>query len=382
MGTAGIPLSLYVHLPWCVRKCPYCDFNSHRAGDAPPRQRYIDALLADMQADSCLAAGRRIDTIYMGGGTPSLFTPAEIDAILDQCRREFTLADNCEVSMEANPGTVEHGSLRSYREAGVNRLSIGAQSFSEESLRLLGRIHGPDEIRDAYAEASRAGFDSINVDLMFALPMQDLAGAKTDLDALLELAPAHISYYQLTLEPNTVFHERTPEGLPDEDLAWEMQAQGQSLLEAAGYEHYEVSGFAKPGYRCRHNLNYWTFGDYLAVGAGAHGKVTDEQGQVRRYVKPANPLSYMQTAGRAGALDDPLTGADIGFEFMLNALRLIDGFPLRLLEERIGEEPSGLQDRIEQARHDGLLEVNESRLIRPTADGLRFLNDLQARFLP
>ena len=382
MGAAGIPLSLYIHLPWCVRKCPYCDFNSHQAGDAPPRQRYVDALAADIRAESHLAGDRAIDTVYLGGGTPSLFTPAEINAILDQCRRAFELAADCEITMEANPGTVEHGSLEAYREAGVNRLSIGAQSFNEQSLRLLGRIHGPGEIRTAYSQASAAGFERVNVDLMFALPMQDLADAKADLLALLELLPAHVSYYQLTLEPNTVFYQRTPEGLPDDDLAWEMQAQGRMLLESAGYEHYEVSGFAKPGFRCRHNLNYWTFGDYLAVGAGAHGKITDGHGRVRRYTKPANPLSYMQAAGGEPALGDPLDPADLGFEFMLNALRLIDGFPARLVEERIGEAPPGLRDRLEQARQDGLIEANESRLIRPTADGFRFLNDLQARFLP
>jgi len=382
MDAAGIPLSLYVHLPWCVRKCPYCDFNSHRAGDAPPRQRYVDALAADIRGESKRAAERVIDTIYLGGGTPSLFTPAEIGAILDHCRRAFTLAADCEITMEANPGTVEHGSLRSYREAGVNRLSIGAQSFSEHSLKLLGRIHGPGDIRDAFAEASRAGFDSINVDLMFALPMQDLESARADIEALLELAPGHVSYYQLTLEPNTVFHERPPEGLPDDDLAWEIQAQGQSLLESAGYEHYEVSGFAQPGHRCRHNLNYWTFGDYLAVGAGAHGKFTDQQGAVRRYTKPANPFSYMETAGRAVTLGDPLAVADLGFEFMLNALRLIDGFPAELTVRRIGSDPPGLQDRIEQARQDGMIELDEAGRIRPTPRGFRFLNDLQARFLP
>ena len=382
MDAAGIPLSLYIHLPWCVRKCPYCDFNSHRAGDAPPRQRYVEALAADIRADSHLARGRIIETIYLGGGTPSLFSPAEIGEILDHCRHELTLADHCEITMEANPGTVEHGGLRSYRDAGVNRLSIGAQSFNEQSLRMLGRIHGPDEIEGAYAEASLAGFCSINIDLMFALPMQDLAGAKADLDALLELAPAHVSYYQLTLEPNTVFHERTPPGLPDEDLAWEMQRQGKAMLEAAGYRHYEVSGFAKPGLRCRHNLNYWTFGDYLAVGAGAHGKITDDNGHVRRYVKPANPLSYLEKAGQPARLGDPLGIADCGFEFMLNALRLVDGFPASLLEQRLGEGASHLQHEIDRARQDGLLEMHRTDVIRPSADGFRFLNDLQARFLP
>jgi oxygen-independent coproporphyrinogen-3 oxidase len=375
MGAAGIPLSLYIHLPWCMQKCPYCDFNSHKAGDAPPRQRYVDTLAADIRAESERAAGRVIDTVYLGGGTPSIFPPAEIGAILNHCRREFTLADDCEITMEANPGTVERGSLLAYREAGVNRLSIGAQSFGEHSLRLLGRIHGPGDIRDAYAEASRAGFDSINVDLMFALPMQDLEGAKTDVEALLELAPAHVSYYQLTLEPNTVFHERPPEGLPGDDLAWEIQEQGHALLEAAGFEHYEVSAFARPGHRCRHNLNYWTFGDYLAVGAGAHGKITGEGCVVQRYSKPANPLSYMESAGRAGAVGEPLDVADLGFEFMLNALRLIDGFPAKMIAERIGADPPGLWSRIEEARRDGLLEVTESGTICPTPRGFRFLND-------
>jgi oxygen-independent coproporphyrinogen-3 oxidase len=382
MGAAEIPLSIYVHLPWCVRKCPYCDFNSHRAGEAPPRQRYVDALVADIRTERRNAAGRTIHSIYMGGGTPSLFTPSEIKAVLDHCRRNFTLADDCEITMEANPGTVERGSLESYREAGVNRLSLGAQSFDGQSLRLLGRIHGPGEILDAFQEASRADFDSINVDLMFALPMQDLGAARADIEAVLALSPQHVSYYQLTLEPNTVFHQRTPEGLPGDGLAWDMQEQGKSLLRSAGYEHYEVSGFAQAGHRCRHNLNYWTFGDYLAVGAGAHGKVSDKYGNVRRYAKPANPLAYMEFAGNEAALDDPLSSDDLGFEFMLNALRLMEGFPHAMIARRLGEESRSLQARIGQARADGLLEDSDSAHIRPTPDGFRFLNDLQARFLP
>jgi len=382
MGATDIPLSIYVHLPWCVQKCPYCDFNSHRASDTPPRQRYVDALAADIRTERRNAAGRTIHSIYMGGGTPSLFTPLEISEILDHCRRNFVLADDCEITMEANPGTVEHGSLKSYREAGVNRLSLGAQSFNGQSLRLLGRIHGPGDIRDAFQEASRANFDSINVDLMFALPMQDLAAARADIEAVLALSPQHVSYYQLTLEPNTVFHQRVPDGLPDDDLAWDMQEQGKSLLRSAGYEHYEVSGFARAGHRCRHNLNYWTFGDYLAVGAGAHGKVSDKRGNVRRYAKPANPLAYMEFAGSETTLDDPLVSDDLGFEFMLNALRLVEGFPHEMIARRLGEEPRALSVKIDQARQDGLLEDRDSAQIRPTADGFRFLNDLQARFLP
>jgi oxygen-independent coproporphyrinogen-3 oxidase len=376
------PLSLYVHMPWCVRKCPYCDFNSHRAGDDPPRERYLRALARDLEGEGQRAAGRPIVSIFIGGGTPSLFSPGQIGRVIDYCRRTFRLVTDCEVTMEANPGTVERGSLADYRRAGVNRLSLGAQSFDAAMLRVLGRIHGPDDSRAAFDEARRAGFDNVNLDLMFALPGQDLAMARADVEAVLDLAPAHVSYYQLTLEPNTVFHDQPPAGLPDEDLAWEMQQLGHELLAAGGYRQYEISAFARPDRRCRHNLNYWQFGDYLAAGAGAHGKLTID-GAVRRYRKPAHPLAYIEAADRpAQPLPEPVDGPDLAFEFMLNALRLNDGFPRRLFTERTGQDAALIDGIIRQSAADGLLETVPPDTWRPTAAGQRFLNDLTARFLP
>ncbi len=378
------PLSLYLHLPWCVRKCPYCDFNSHRAGERPPRERYLTALRADLEQESVKAARRPVQTVFIGGGTPSLFTPDEIGVLLDDCRRLLDLGECSEITMEANPGTVEHGSLKAYRQAGVSRLSLGAQSFDADSLRTLGRIHGPGEIHAAYEEALEAAFDSINVDLMFALPDQDEDRAAADIRALLKLAPPHISYYQLTLEPNTVFFSRPPRGLPNDDRAFGIQELGHRLIAEAGYQQYEISAFARPGHRCRHNLNYWTFGDYLAAGAGAHGKLTDENGKTSRYRKPANPLLYMEQA-EAKALDDApvaISDKDLSFEFMLNALRLNDGFDESLLQSRTGLKPSDIAAITSQAAADGLLQQTDAPGWRPTARGFRFLNDLQARFLP
>lgn len=378
------PLSLYIHLPWCVRKCPYCDFNSHKAGDDPPRDRYVSAIVADIELEAHAGAGRTVATIFIGGGTPSLFAPAQIETILDACRQHAALAPDCEITMEANPGTVEHGSLRDYREAGVTRLSIGAQSFDSRILKTLGRIHGPDDIIDTYQEARASGFESINIDLMFALPGQDVSGALSDIESLIRLSPQHVSWYQLSLEPNTVFYRQPPAGLPEEDLAWEMQLAGGRLLADAGYEQYEISAFARPGHRCRHNLNYWQFGDYLAAGAGAHGKLSDHDGCVRRYRKPANPLAYMEQVESAPNVSAAtvVDKVDLGFEFMLNALRLTDGVPVSMLEERTGLPVDSLATQIDAAVADGLLVDPAHGQIRPTADGLRLLNELQARFLP
>ena len=259
------PLSLYVHLPWCVRKCPYCDFNSHTAGDSAPRGRYVAALLDDLAHEAERAAARPIESIFLGGGTPSLFAPQEIEQILDAAKNNFDVVADCEITLEGNPGTVERGDLAGFHRAGVNRMSLGAQSFDQDMLRALGRIHGPDEILTAFDDACAAGFDSINIDIMFGLPGQTLQMALADIEKLCELQPPHVSYYQLTLEPNTVFFSRPPANLPDDDLNWEIQEQGHRALEDAGYLQYEISAFAKIGHRCRHNLNYWTFGDYLAV---------------------------------------------------------------------------------------------------------------------
>lgn len=378
------PLSLYIHLPWCVRKCPYCDFNSHKAGPKTPRDRYVAALLKDMHATVPLAVDREIVSIFLGGGTPSLFSPAQIEKILQHANDTFTLADDCEITMEANPGTIERGNLAAYRRAGVNRLSLGAQSFEAKMLQALGRIHGPQEIQEAYDEATVAGFNSINIDLMFALPGQDPGQAVADIEKMLQLSPQHISYYQLTLEPNTIFHSRPPANMPDDDASWEIQTGCHALLEQAGYEQYEISAFAKPGYPCRHNLNYWSFGDYLAAGAGAHGKHTDMQGDIWRYQRPANPLAYME-AIEGGETDvglRKLESADLGFEFMLNALRMSAGFSEKALISRTGLSIEDISQPIESARADGLIERSENGVWRPTATGFRFLNELQARFLP
>ena len=383
MNDVAPPLSLYLHMPWCVQKCPYCDFNSHRAGDAPPRDAYIDALIRDLALESARAGDREIVSIFIGGGTPSLFSPAHLGRALESCRHLFRLADDCEITMEANPGTVEHGSLADYCAAGVNRLSLGAQSFDATMLRALGRIHGPDEIHAAFDEASRAGYRSINLDIMFALPGQDLPMARRDVEAAIALGPTHVSYYQLTLEPNTMFHSRPPADLPDDDLAWAMQESGHERLAAAGFEQYEISAFARPGHRCRHNLNYWQFGDYLAAGAGAHGKIT-ANGEIRRYRKPAHPLSYIEQVDRLGSTLDMQTiaGGELAFEFMLNTLRLPEGFSRTLFTERTGADSQALDASIDAAVADGLLETVSPDFCRPTAVGLRFLNDLQARFLP
>lgn len=378
------PLSLYIHLPWCVQKCPYCDFNSHKAGARTPRDRYVAALLKDLLSTAPLAADRDIVSIFLGGGTPSLFSPAQIEEILQQASVTFTLGDDCEITMEANPGTIERGNLAAYRRAGVNRLSLGAQSFDAKMLQALGRIHGPDEILTAYDEATKAGFNSINIDLMFALPGQNREQAVADIEKMLQLSPQHISYYQLTLEPNTIFHSRPPANIPDDDASWEIQKNCHALLEQAGYEQYEISAFAKPGFRCRHNLNYWSFGDYLAAGAGAHGKHTDRQGKIWRYQRPANPLAYMEAieSGDTDAGLKKLDGADIGFEFMLNALRMTAGFSEITLLSRTGLSIEDVSQPIEGARIDGLIERSGNGVWRPTLSGFRFLNELQARFLP
>ena len=376
------PLSLYVHLPWCVRKCPYCDFNSHSAPDVAPTSRYVDALLNDLEAEAVRASGRVIETVFIGGGTPSLFPPADIARLLDAVATRFTLAGDAEVTMEANPGTVEFDSPRAYRDAGVNRLSLGAQSFDDDMLQRLGRVHGSGDIGRAYEQAVAAGFDNINIDLMHGLPGQTVAGAESDLLAAVALEPCHISWYQLTLEPNTVFHARPPRDLPDEDTAWAIQDNGAALLAAHGYEQYEVSAWAANRRRCRHNVNYWLFGDYLAVGAGAHGKIT-RGGRVMRYYKPPNPLQYMQTieAGEAGATLAVVDESDLVFEFMMNALRLADGFEEALFVARTGLSASTLASAAADATAKKLLERTDAGVWQATSLGRRFLNDLQAGFL-
>jgi len=378
-----IPLSLYVHLPWCVRKCPYCDFNSHTAGDNAPRARYLQALIADVQNEARKNGGREIVSVFLGGGTPSLFTPDEIAALLSAVHAEFQLAGDCEITMEANPGTIECGDPAGYREAGVNRLSIGAQSFNPNSLALLGRIHTVPDIARAVTEAQAAGFDSINLDLMYGLPEQDTAAAMSDIEAALALGTRHLSWYQLTLEPNTVFHARPPAGLPDADNLYDTMEAGAALLAANGFAAYEVSAWARDGMVCRHNLNYWSFGDYVAVGAGAHGKVSETAG-ISRYAKPANPLSYMQSieTNAAPAPSTALGESELVFEFMLNALRLTGGFSPELFEARTGLRREVLDAAAENALARDLITIESSGKWRPSSLGRRFLNDLMAEFLP
>lgn len=377
------PLSLYVHLPWCVQKCPYCDFNSHTAGDAAPRERYLDALLGDLDYEADCGAGRCVESVFLGGGTPSLFSPNQIGRLLDGIRARFDVVDNAEITMEANPGTIECGEPAGYRDAGINRLSFGGQSFDDEFLKRIGRIHNSDDIVRAVNDARTAGFDNVNIDLMHGLPGQDLAAALHDVRTAIGLGPTHISWYQLTLEPNTVFYARPPEDLPDDETAFEIQDKGQALLAESGYRQYEVSAFACDGKRCVHNLNYWLFGDYLAVGAGAHGKITNTRG-VFRYVKPANPLQYMKSIelpGERVALT-PIARPDLIFEFMLNALRLNEGFSEAVFRERTGLSAAELDTVMAGAREKGLVSRATEAVWRPTTLGRRFLNDLQAEFLP
>ena len=377
------PLSLYIHLPWCVRKCPYCDFNSYTAGDKAPRTRYLDALKTDLAIEAERAAERPLVSVFLGGGTPSLFSPEEIASLLDAVRERFVLADNIEISMEANPGTVECGDPAGYRQAGVNRLSIGAQSFSAASLAALGRIHSVDDISRSVRAATEAGFTNINIDLMYALPGQDVGAALFDIEQAANLEPQHLSWYQLTLEPNTVFHARPPAGLPDEDASWDIQRRGQQRLADLGYVQYEVSAYARDDQRSVHNLNYWSFGDYLAVGAGAHGKISNDKG-IWRYAKTANPQQYMEQQENRGdaAVLQPVAERDRLFEFLLNALRLTDGFDERLFRDRTGLAGDLLRQRLVPAIKKGLIAPEEGRFWRVTPLGRRFLNDLQAEFLP
>jgi oxygen-independent coproporphyrinogen-3 oxidase len=373
------PLSIYVHLPWCVRKCPYCDFNSHARPDVLPEPEYVAALLADLEGDLDLARGRPVASVFLGGGTPSLFGVDAIATLIEGLAARLAFAPGVEITMEANPGTVEHGRFAGYARAGVNRVSLGAQSFDAGSLRALGRIHGPGEIEAAVAELSDAGIDNFNLDLMYALPRQSCDAARADLEAAIALRPAHLSHYQLTLEPGTAFFHRPPP-LPDEDLAFEMQEDGAARLAAAGFAQYEVSAWARPGLQCRHNLNYWRFGDYLGIGAGAHGKAT-VAGEVIRTEKPRSPREYLGGGGRAGAVRRVVPAAELPFEFMLNALRLVEGFTLAEFEHATGLPAAAVQGTIAAQAARGTIAESNGRY-RATALGFRFLNDLISAFLP
>lgn len=378
------PLSLYMHFPWCVAKCPYCDFNSYRLEGDLPGADYVSALLVDLAQQPAEIKRRPLVSIFMGGGTPSLFAAEDLQQLLDGVRQHFVLADDCEITLEANPGALEHAAFSGYRAAGVNRLSLGAQSFSDSRLQALGRVHNSAETHRAFSEARAAGFDNINLDLMYALPGQTLDSARRDVEQAVALQPEHISYYHLTLEPNTVFHSRPPANIPDQEQAWDIQAAGAVALSAAGYENYEVSAWSQPGRYGQHNLNYWTFGDYLGVGAGAHGKLTDPD-RIRREQRPPHPRAYLRAiaAGETAAATE-VSAADCVFEFMLNGMRLRDGVSKTRFEQYTGLPAAALEPGLAQARQAGLLEPSapDDDDIRPTDRGRRFLDDLQAVFLP
>ncbi len=374
------PLSLYVHFPWCVRKCPYCDFNSYTLHGQLQEDSYLEALERDMESQSVTVAGREVVSIFMGGGTPSLFSPKGIGRFLDAARKQLKLASRVEVTMEANPGTIERGRFAEYRAAGINRVSLGAQSFNAQKLATLGRIHSPEETCRAAEELHAAGISNFNLDLMYALPGQDVREAVADVEAAIALKPTHLSHYQLTLEPGTVFAGRPPAGIPSDDDAAEILAACTERLAKAGFAHYEVSGYSQPGSECRHNLNYWTFGDYLGVGAGAHGKLTfPAAGSIVRTVQPRDPRRYM--AGLPDALSrKEVSENDRPFEFMLNALRLVGGFETAMFTERTGVEWARIAPKVDGLVKRGLLVVEEGRLI-PTLVGLQFLNDALLSFL-
>ncbi|WP_158893579.1 MULTISPECIES: radical SAM family heme chaperone HemW [unclassified Pseudomonas] len=374
------PLALYIHIPWCVRKCPYCDFNSHAAGPTLPEAEYVDALLADLDNDLAHVHGRPLTSIFFGGGTPSLFSAEALGRLLDGVARRLSFAPDIEITLEANPGTFEQAKFVAYRGLGINRLSIGIQSFQDAKLKALGRIHGRDEAIRAADRARAAGFDNFNLDLMHGLPEQSVADALGDLEQAIALASTHLSWYQLTMEPNTVFWSQPPE-LPEDDTLWDIQEAGQARLAAAGYHQYETSAYARPGRQARHNLNYWGFGDFLGIGAGAHAKLSAPDGTLQRTWKTRLPKDYMDPAKAFQAGAKSLAPADLPFDFMMNALRLVDGVPAAWYPQRTGQSLDSLAPALAAARRAGLLAEDAQRL-RPTARGQLFLNDLLQSFLP
>ena len=375
------PLSLYVHLPWCLKKCPYCDFNSHEqaSGAVMPEQRYVDAVVRDLEAALPLIWGRPIHSIFIGGGTPSLFAPATIDRLLSDIRARLPLEADCEITMEANPGTFEKDRFRAYRGAGVTRLSIGVQSFNDAHLTALGRVHDRAQALAAVAEAAQA-FATFNLDIMYALPGQTMAALDADMALALSFAPPHISIYHLTIEPNTYFAKYPPQ-IPEDDTAYAMLDRITELTAAAGLDRYEISAYGKPGHRCRHNLNYWQFGDYLGIGAGAHSKLSFAH-RVVRQVRFRDPTRYMENAlaGHAVAQSEEVGRSDLPFEYMLNALRLRHGFGLRDFTERTGLAITSVEAALAEAERKGLIERDFAR-VKPTVRGFDFLSDLQEIFL-
>ncbi|MCC5861921.1 MAG: radical SAM family heme chaperone HemW [Gammaproteobacteria bacterium] len=376
-GSEG--LAVYVHLPWCVSKCPYCDFNSHTLRGSLPEAQYVAALLADLDADLPSLSGRRVASLFVGGGTPSLFSGRSIESLLIGVASRLEIAADVEITLEVNPGTVERGRLADYRAAGVNRLSIGAQSFDAGKLRVLGRIHGPEEISAAVAEARAGGFSNINLDLMYGLPEQSPSQALADVRAALALEPTHLSHYQLTLEPNTRFHHQPPP-LPDEDTLWEIESACRPVLVGAGFERYEVSAWAQPGAECRHNLAYWRFADYLGLGAGAHGKLSSAEG-VRRRWRIAHPQGYLLAAAPRLAGERWLVAEDLVCEYLMNVLRLREGFTLAAFTARTGLAALQLAPSLERLRDRGLMTLEAGRW-RASDQGYAHLDGLLAEFLP
>lgn len=377
------PLSLYIHIPWCVRKCPYCDFNSHQIREQPSETAYLNALLADLEQDLPNVWGRSVQSIFIGGGTPSVFSPEFYDELLTSIRGRIKVSAQAEITLEANPGTVDSARFQGYHAAGINRLSLGVQSFQADTLKALGRIHNGQQARDALQALKAAGFENFNLDLMFGLPQQTLEMALADLRTALEFSPPHVSWYQLTLEPNTAFFHQPPE-LPEDDELWEIQQAGQALLAEKGYQNYEISAYSKTGKRCQHNLNYWEFGDYLGIGAGAHAKISDAaQGTITRCSKQYHPKAYLESAHSSDVINSyqVLVDEDICFEFMLNALRLREGFSERDFSLYTGISFEQVKAPLMRARSYGWLDYDNHR-IAPTEQGLRFLNEMLELFVP
>ncbi len=374
------PLAAYVHIPWCVRKCPYCDFNSHAAGPQLPEDEYVAALLDDLDEDFDQVQGRRLSSIFFGGGTPSLFSAQALGQILEGLERRVGFAEDIEITLEANPGTFEQAKFRDYRGLGINRLSIGVQSFQPDKLKALGRIHDGNEAIRAADMARAAGFDNFNLDLMHGLPDQSLDDALSDLRIAIAQQPTHLSWYQLTVEPNTEFWNRPPQ-LPEDDTLWDIQEAGQALLAEHGYVQYETSAYAQPGRQARHNLNYWTFGDFLGLGAGAHGKISRPDGRILRNWKTRLPKDYLDPAKRFRAGEKQLQAEEMPFEFLMNVLRLTDGVPALLFTQRTGLPLELLAEARREAEARGLLVADPQRLVA-TPKGQLFLNDLLQLFLP
>ncbi|MDH1441996.1 radical SAM family heme chaperone HemW [Pseudomonas sp. GD03721] len=373
------PLALYIHIPWCVRKCPYCDFNSHAAGPTLPEEEYVDALLADLDIDLQHVHGRPLTSIFFGGGTPSLFSDRALGRLLEGVERRVAFAGDIEITLEANPGTFEQAKFKGYRALGINRLSIGVQSFQQAKLKALGRIHDGDEAIRAADMARAAGFDNFNLDLMHGLPEQSIEDALFDLRTAISQGPTHLSWYQLTMEPNTVFWSQPPT-LPEDDLLWDIQEAGQALLAAEGYAQYEVSAYAQPGKQARHNLNYWTFGDFLGIGAGAHAKLSTPDGRIQRTWKTRLPKDYLDPAKAFQAGERTLEADELPFEFLMNVLRLTEGAPAELFSQRTGLPLQQLERSRREAERQGLLQADQTRLVA-TAKGQLFLNDLLQQFL-